>query len=337
MSPDTNSDGAGDYDPTLTFSTDKYEGNYALSISYSFPSGQWCGYWSYANDIDPAAQPNSTIDVSGYNELRMYARGTSGNEQMKIEINSSSSEVSYTYVTVPGTSWGEIVVPLSSFSKVPWVAAPVDLSRLRQINIVFDRSPYSSTVYLDYIRFTGGTSALQNPTASFTYSPASPRAGDSITFNASGSSDEDGTIVSYSWNFGDGTTGSGVTTSHTYQTSGNYNVTLTVTDNDGLSSGLTRTISVGQRIENTGNQENMGDQGGAEGGTEEGVEGGSGGSQGGATGDNIYAGGSDSTNGTVIVPGGMTIMGVFIVGAIASVIAYIIRKRNKATINSGWA
>ena len=43
----------------------------------------------------------------------------------------------------------------------------------------------------------------------------------------------DGTIVSWTWNFGDGTTGSGQTTSHTYTYGNTYTVTLTVTDNQG--------------------------------------------------------------------------------------------------------
>jgi PKD repeat protein len=52
-----------------------------------------------------------------------------------------------------------------------------------------------------------------------------------VSFSAGGSYDPDGTISSYEWDFGDGTTGSGVTVNHTYITSGNFEVTLTVTDN----------------------------------------------------------------------------------------------------------
>lgn len=57
--------------------------------------------------------------------------------------------------------------------------------------------------------------------------------GQSISFSSTGSSDSDGSIVSYIWNFGDGTTGSGSKVTKIYSVAGTYPVTLTVTDNVG--------------------------------------------------------------------------------------------------------
>ena len=57
-----------------------------------------------------------------------------------------------------------------------------------------------------------------------------------ITFDGSGSSDPDGNIVSYAWEFGDGNTGNGPNPTHRYADAGKYLVTLTVTDNDGATS-----------------------------------------------------------------------------------------------------
>jgi len=54
-----------------------------------------------------------------------------------------------------------------------------------------------------------------------------------VAFNASSSHDDDGSIVSYSWDFGDGHTASGISGSHTYENDGTYTVVLNVTDNDG--------------------------------------------------------------------------------------------------------
>jgi Tol biopolymer transport system component len=54
-----------------------------------------------------------------------------------------------------------------------------------------------------------------------------------VPFNGNSSFDPDGSISTYSWAFGDGGTGSGVSPTHTYAAAGNYTVTLTVTDNLG--------------------------------------------------------------------------------------------------------
>jgi PKD repeat protein len=86
----------------------------------------------------------------------------------------------------------------------------------------------------------------QAPTASFTSTPPSPTTGQAVSFAGSASSDSDGTISGYSWDFGDGATGSGATPSHSYATAGTYAVRLTVTDNDGTPGNLTQNVAVAQ-------------------------------------------------------------------------------------------
>nr|WP_321409492.1 T9SS type A sorting domain-containing protein [uncultured Carboxylicivirga sp.] len=81
------------------------------------------------------------------------------------------------------------------------------------------------------------------PTAKFSTSATSVNVGEEISFDASESSD-DGNIVSYNWNFGDNTTGSGINATHGYSNDGTFNVQLTVTDNTGNTATATKTIIV---------------------------------------------------------------------------------------------
>jgi len=64
--------------------------------------------------------------------------------------------------------------------------------------------------------------------------PGNASVNHSMVFDASGSFDPDGTIQSYVWDFGDGITGVGAVVVHTYESPGEYTVTLTVTDNAGM-------------------------------------------------------------------------------------------------------
>jgi PKD repeat protein len=83
------------------------------------------------------------------------------------------------------------------------------------------------------------------PIAQFTANPASGNAPLVVSFNASASSDQDGQIVSYTWNFGDNSSaGHGVTTQHTYQKEGNYTATLVVTDDDSSENSKSMQITV---------------------------------------------------------------------------------------------
>lgn len=66
----------------------------------------------------------------------------------------------------------------------------------------------------------------------------------SVILDASASYDSDGTIATYQWLFGDGTTGSGVTKTHTYPSVSSYTVTLVVTDNEGASDLVSQTIDL---------------------------------------------------------------------------------------------
>ncbi len=94
-------------------------------------------------------------------------------------------------------------------------------------------------------RFVIDLSDNAAPSADFISTPSDQLR---VNFDAANSSDSDGTIVSYAWSFGDGTTGSGQSVSHLYDEAGSYRVTLTVTDNDGAVATISQSVVVGTAL-----------------------------------------------------------------------------------------
>jgi PKD repeat protein len=140
------------------------------------------------------------------------------------------------------------------------VVVAVTFSNATGIRMHFDA--YGSTVsgalcYSGYIThngisedstvlFNAGASANQPPIANFSYAPSRPTTYESVNFNASESYDPDGYITGYEWDFGDGnvTTAASPAITHIYADYGDFEVTLTVTDNEGESDMATKPITV---------------------------------------------------------------------------------------------
>ncbi len=103
------------------------------------------------------------------------------------------------------------------------------------------QSADASQVYahIDY-DFGGGTTP---PEAAVSATPTSGNIPLSVAFGGSASSDPDGSIASYAWDFGDGSTGAGVSCSHTYIQAGVFIATLTVTDDEGAQDSATVSIT----------------------------------------------------------------------------------------------
>ena len=100
-------------------------------------------------------------------------------------------------------------------------------------------SPQQTTTTQQSITVTSPPPPLAT---SFTYSPSSPQTGQQVSFAASASG---GTSpYSFSWNFGDGSSGVGNSATHSYQTAGKYTVTLIATDASGQKATTTQTITI---------------------------------------------------------------------------------------------
>ena len=107
--------------------------------------------------------------------------------------------------------------------------------------------PYEPAANHDPDGDSDGTSVLVSqagnlpPLASFTYSCTDL----TCDFDGSGSTDPDGSVVSYAWDLGDGTSATGPSPSHTYAAAGTYPVILTVTDNEGATGDDSQAVSAG--------------------------------------------------------------------------------------------
>ncbi|MCA9739434.1 MAG: PKD domain-containing protein [Gemmatimonadetes bacterium] len=84
-----------------------------------------------------------------------------------------------------------------------------------------------------------GDAPNQSPTASFTFTCTDL----TCSFDGAASSDSDGTVASYAWTFGDGTSAAGATATHAYAAAGSFDVVLTVTDNGGASGSTSRQVN----------------------------------------------------------------------------------------------
>ncbi len=102
-------------------------------------------------------------------------------------------------------------------------------------------SALSASTVLAHYKAGGGNVPNAAPTAAFSSTSKDLKA----SFDGTGSTDSDGTIASYSWDFGDNTTnGTGASPDHTYSAAGTYTVKLTVTDDGGATASVSHDVTV---------------------------------------------------------------------------------------------
>jgi hypothetical protein len=189
---------------------------------------------------DPKTDPvvGNWNDIAIVGEAVLDADFVAGSDRVtyRIPLNAGTTRVSISadldYQTI---AYGFYLDLIRDEAQVPEVA---DFKRLYEASDVRFETIASASVVVD--TGTRGTEPDQPPLASFTVVCTDRACG----FDASSSSDPDGAVVGYAWTFGDGTTATGATVSHNYAAAGTYTVTLTVTDDGGLTGSVAQYVTV---------------------------------------------------------------------------------------------
>ena len=216
-------------------------------------SASYSGYWRVGGD---ATSGSSTYVAAVVDEVAVYSRALTGAEAaahfavgtgrnlpptpsftsstngLTADVDASASSDSDG--TVAGYAWtfgdgGSATTRTAQHTYAGTGTYPVTLT------VTDDRGAVASLT-----RSVSVTATNRAPTAAF----SSVATDLSVALDGSSSTDLDGTVVGWSWVFGDGTTGAGATASHSYASAGTFDVSLTVTDDAGATGSVARQVVV---------------------------------------------------------------------------------------------
>ncbi len=232
-----------DIDGTITNFTWTCNGvtRYGRIVSYFFPTN---GVFTLSLTVrdDCNASSTDTAQITVLNRAPVAI----GGPDVAIDSNSSvvlsaddsydpdGTIVAYLWTFDDGTTQSTINA-MKSYSYLQKGMHIVNLT------VTDDDGGKNSTFVKIYVRNKAPTPVVQTSVeTALTYTD--------ITFSAAGSTDPDGAVVKWAWMFGDGNVGSGETITHQYKKMGVYTVTVTVTDNNGTSMAIPKTITITNRL-----------------------------------------------------------------------------------------
>jgi PKD repeat protein len=232
-------DGSGSSDPDGTIRTYQWyfgDGGYHLgaTASHTFAAGTYTVQLVVTSNDYSTATQSQTLSLGA--NAPPVASFTSACSGLTCSFDASGSSdpdgriLRYAWDFGDGTGYVSGAIPPTT-SRTYAASGPYTVT----LTVTDNGNAASQTAHVVTV---GAVNAA--PVASFT----SACSGLTCSFDASGSSDPDGTIASYAWTFGDGATGAGATASRTYPAGGNYTVTLTVTDNANATSQTAHTVTV---------------------------------------------------------------------------------------------
>jgi PKD repeat protein len=198
-----------------------------------------------------AANPDVlSLDGSSQTLVTIEARDANGqpagNVPLRIEILADGQRIDFGTISARTLVTGTNGRATFTYTAPTFIAGDIPELQLSVTPTSSDAANHvQRTISVRLIPPGGGIQG--SPVASFSYLPASPSAFSNVRFDASASTGGLGAVItSYAWDFGDNTTGTGVTPTHQYTVAGSYVVRLTVTDSNGVSAqSAPQTIDVG--------------------------------------------------------------------------------------------
>jgi len=258
--------------PTASFSTDSTDISSGESVSFDASdssASKGSGINSYQWDFDE----DGTYDSSGISTSNTYETpglydaelkvtdnwGISDTDTVLITVRNRPPEADFSYSPSNPTTADDIQFtdestdPDGSYSIWEWDFDDGEFSNENPaIHRYEDNGSYEVTLTIidDQATFDSISKTInvvnQKPIANFSYTPSNPKTLENISLEDT-SFDKDGNIVSREWSFGNGESSTINETTTSYEDDGEYNVTLIVTDDDGDSYTISKTIQIDNR------------------------------------------------------------------------------------------
>lgn len=242
--------------PTPTPTPAKLETVFAVNCGGSQYTGSDGTEYTADTGYSGGTAYSNGATVSGTSDPTLYATERYGSSSYAAPVANGNYLVTLYFSENYQTSAGsrifnvlmegkQVISNLDIYAKAGSKAAYVTENQVAvsdgEINIEFVSVTQNATINAIKISLL---SVSGEPIVKFTVNPLNPKPAQTVTVDASASSDPNGSIASYKVNYGDSFTATGAVTSHAYSTAGEYTITVTVTDNDGKSSTASQSIQV---------------------------------------------------------------------------------------------
>lgn len=214
---------------------------YMASVGTSYDSLLYYSYWTGNNFSSPLIISGQRLQ----HYASIYERG--GNLYVGWQAGAWGHGTALHYNNKINGGWsGDAILPNSAGCTFVDVATSPSQDKVYYVWDDVGKNPFGTWEVWCNMGDTGEQPPPgdEPPIPQFSFSPTTGLSPLEVTFDASASSDPDGTIVRYSWDFGDGSVALGQVVSHTYTKSGSFRFTLTVTDNLGARASKSAIITV---------------------------------------------------------------------------------------------